>query len=213
MLELNNLSPAPGSRKKRKRIGRGPSSGHGKTSGKGHKGQKARSGYSRRLGFEGGQTPFMRRIPKRGFHHESRHEYAEVNLDILERHFEDGAEITAEALVGKHLVHLKRGGVKILGRGEITKKFALKVSAISASARQKVEAAGGSIELHEVPQSRAVTLRKKGKPRIAKPKTAKVKSAPAAEAPAAEAQPKEGKAKSKEAKPKEAKSKEAKSKE
>lgn len=162
MLELNNLSPAPGSRKKRKRIGRGPSSGHGKTSGKGHKGQKARSGYSRRLSFEGGQTPFMRRIPKRGFHHESRHEMAEVNLDMLDRHFEDGAEVTAEVLAGKHIVHPKRGGVKVLGRGEVTKKLKLKVTAISASARQKIEAAGGSVELEEPAESRSVTRRAKG---------------------------------------------------
>jgi large subunit ribosomal protein L15 len=208
MLELHNLSPAPGSRKKRKRIGRGPSSGHGKTSGKGHKGQKARSGYSRRLGFEGGQTPLTRRIPKRGFHHQSRYAYAEVNLDILDRHFEDGAEVTAEVLVRKHLIHPKRGGVKVLGRGDITKKLTLKVSAISASAREKIEKAGGSVELHEVAQSRAVTKRTKGKPRIAKVRSAKPKQAPAQQAPAEEAKPKEGKSKSKESKPKEKKSKE-----
>ena len=163
MLELNNLSPAPGARKKRKRIGRGPSSGHGKTSGKGHKGQKARAGYSRRLGFEGGQTPLTRRIPKRGFHHESRYAVAEVNLDILDKHFEDGAEVTAELLLGKRLIEDKKGGVKVLGRGEITKKLALKVAAISAGARAKIEAAGGSIELTEAAESRAVKNRTKGK--------------------------------------------------
>jgi large subunit ribosomal protein L15 len=163
MLELNNLSPAPGARRRRKRIGRGPSSGHGKTSGKGHKGQKARSGYSRRLGFEGGQTPLTRRIPKRGFHHQAQHPLAEVNLDMLERHFEDGAEVSAQTLVGKHLIKSTTGGVKVLGRGELTKKFALKVSAISAGARAKIEAAGGTVELTAVPESRAVTLRGKGK--------------------------------------------------
>lgn len=163
MMELHNLSPAPGARKKRKRIGRGPSSGHGKTSGKGHKGQKARAGYSRRLDFEGGQTPLTRRIPKVGFKHQSRHAMAEVNLDMLDRHFEDGAEITAEVLVGKHIIHPRRGGVKVLGRGEITKKLILKVTAISAGAREKIEKAGGSVELHQPAPSRAITNRKKGK--------------------------------------------------
>lgn len=159
MLELHNLSPAPGARKRRKRIGRGPGSGTGKTSGKGHKGQKARAGYSRRLDFEGGQTPLSRRIPKRGFKHELRHGFSEVNLDILDKHFDDGAEVTTEALVDKKLIKATKGGVKVLGRGEITKKFALKVGAISEGARGKIEAAGGSIEILEVPVSRAVKTR------------------------------------------------------
>lgn len=163
MLELSNLSPAPGARRRRKRIGRGPSSGHGKTSGKGHKGQNARAKFSRRLGFEGGQTPLTRRLPKRGFHHESRYEFAEINLDILERHFDSGAEVTADVLVTKKLIGPNKGGVKVLGRGEVTKKFTLKVSAISAGARAKIEAAGGRVELNVPAESRAVTNRTKGK--------------------------------------------------
>ncbi len=163
MLELSNLSPAPGARKRRKRIGRGPSSGHGKTSGKGHKGQNARSKFSRRLGFEGGQTPLTRRLPKRGFHHESRYDLAEVNLDILEKHFDSGAEVSADALVAKKLIGASKGGVKVLGRGDVTKKFALKVTAISEGARAKIESAGGRVELTVPAESRAVTNRTKGK--------------------------------------------------
>ncbi len=163
MLELNNLRPAPGSKRRRKRVGRGPSSGNGKTSGRGHKGQKARSGYSQRMGFEGGQMPLLRRMPKRGFHHEQQYPLVEVNLDVLERHFESGADVTAEALVAKHLVKGVKGGVKVLGRGEITKKLTLKVAAISGSARSKIEAAGGSVELHQPAPSRAVVRRGQGK--------------------------------------------------
>lgn len=159
MLELNNLSPAPGSKKRRKRLGRGPGSGHGKTSGKGHKGQKSRSGYSRRLEFEGGQMPLSRRLPKRGFKHAQQHALAEVNVDMLEKHFDDGAEVTAEALVGKHLIKKLKGGVKVLGRGELTKKLNLKVTAISAAAQAKVEQAGGAVELLEAPAARAARTR------------------------------------------------------
>jgi len=163
MLDLSNLSPSPGARKKRKRVGRGPSSGHGKTSGRGHNGQKSRSGYSRRFGFEGGQTPINRRLPKRGFNHSDRHAMAAVNLDVLNEHFEDGAEVTNESIVEKKLAKELAGGVKVLGRGEITKKLSLKVSGISESARQKIEAAGGSVELNEAPVARAVKNRVKGK--------------------------------------------------
>ena len=162
MLELNNLRPTPGSKRRRKRVGRGPSSGHGKTSGKGHKGQKARSGYGRRLGFEGGQMPLLRRLPKRGFHHAKQYPMVEVNLDMLDRHFESGAEVTAEALMAKHLVKGAKGGVKVLGRGELTKKLNLKIAAISGSARTKVEAAGGTIELREPAPARAVVRRGQG---------------------------------------------------
>ncbi len=163
MLELNNLRPTPGSKRRRKRIGRGPSSGSGKTSGRGHKGQKARSGYSARAGFEGGQMPLLRRLPKRGFHHEQQYPLAEVNLDVVEKHFKAGEEITAEALAAKHLIKKAKGGVKILGRGDITKKFAFKVAAVSGGARSKVEAAGGTIEIHEPAPSRAVVRRGQGK--------------------------------------------------
>lgn len=163
MMDLSNLSPAPGSTKKRKRIGRGPGSGHGKTSGRGHGGQKSRSGYSRRFGFEGGQMPLNRRLPKRGFNQMERHPNAEINVDILNENFEDGAEITLEAMIAKHVIKKTSGGVKVLGRGELTKKLTLKVNAISASAQAKVEAAGGSVEFIEVPVARAVKNRKKGK--------------------------------------------------
>jgi large subunit ribosomal protein L15 len=163
MMDLSNLSPAPGSVKKRKRIGRGPSSGHGKTSGRGHKGQKSRSGYSRRFGFEGGQMPLNRRLPKRGFNHSERHPLTEINVDVLEESFDDGAEVTLKALLAKHVIKKSSGRVKVLGRGEVTKKLVLKVDAISESARSKVEAAGGSVELIEIPVARAVKNRKKGR--------------------------------------------------
>ncbi|HIA46377.1 MAG TPA: 50S ribosomal protein L15 [Candidatus Hydrogenedentes bacterium] len=161
-MDLSNLSPAPGAVKKRKRIGRGPGSGHGKTSGRGHKGQKSRSGYSRRFGFEGGQMPLNRRLPKRGFNHSERHPLTEINVDVLAESFEDGAEITLESLLAKHVIKKTSARVKVLGRGEVTKKLVLKVDAISESARSKVEAAGGSVELIEAPVARAVKNRKKG---------------------------------------------------
>ena len=159
-MDLSTLSPAPGSKKRRKRVGRGPSSGKGKTSGRGHKGQKSRSGYSRRPGFEGGQMPLSRRLPKRGFNHTGRHPFAEVNLDVLENAFDDGAEVTTDGLVERKLVKDLKGGVKVLGRGEVTKKLDLKVNAISAAARGKIEGAGGSVELIEPPAARAVKNRR-----------------------------------------------------
>lgn len=162
-MDLSTLSPAPGSKKKRKRVGRGPSSGKGKTSGRGHKGQKSRSGYSRRADFEGGQMPLSRRLPKRGFKHMDRHPCALVNVDVLEKAFEDGAEVTPEGLVQRRIVKELKGGVKVLGRGELTRKLSLKVNAISASARSKVESAGGSVELIAPPLARAVKRRGKGK--------------------------------------------------
>jgi len=146
-MELHNLKNDGGAKKKRKRIGRGPGSGHGKTSGKGHKGQKARRGYARHYGFEGGQTPLHRRLPKRGFNHESRWPVAIINVDVLEGAFEAGAEVTQETVVAAGLVKASRGGIKVLGRGELTKALAIKVQAISPGARQKIEAAGGSVEI------------------------------------------------------------------
>ena len=134
-------------RKKRKRVGRGPGSGKGKTCGRGHKGQKSRSGYSRFRGFEGGQMPLHRRLPKRGFRHGDRFPCAIVNVDALNRVFEDGAEVTSEAIIEAGLAKALKGGVKILGRGEITKRLTLKVNAISPSALAKIEAAGGAVEL------------------------------------------------------------------
>lgn len=146
-MELHDLKSNPGARKKRKRVGRGPGSGQGKTAGKGHKGAKARAGYSRRLGFEGGQTPLHRRLPKRGFNHANRSPFAIINLDVLEAAFESGADVTTEAIIAAGLAKSARGGVKVLGRGEITKKLNVKVQAISPGAQEKVIAAGGTVEL------------------------------------------------------------------
>ncbi len=146
-MELHGLKSAPGARKDRKRVGRGQGSGWGKTSGRGHKGQKSRSGYSMKPGFEGGQMPLHRRLPKRGFHHEKRHELAEINLDVIERAFDDGAVITTDALRAAGLVKTSRGGVKLLGRGELTKRFQVRVQAASAGARARVEQAGGAVEV------------------------------------------------------------------
>ena len=146
-IRLHNSKPRPGSRHRVKRLGCGESSGHGKTSGKGHKGQKARSGGSIRLGFEGGQMPLIRRIPKRGFNNAAfKITYAPVNLADIELHFEPGV-IDEKGLREKGLVNGRWDGVKILGGGEVTKKFALKVNAVSASAKEKLEKAGGSVEL------------------------------------------------------------------
>ncbi|MDY7094093.1 MAG: 50S ribosomal protein L15 [Acidobacteriota bacterium] len=141
-MKLHELSPAKGSTRKKKRIGRGPGSGLGKTAGRGHKGQKSRSGYSRRLGFEGGQMPLIRRVPKRGFNNIFRTEYSVVNVDQLER-FDD--EVTLEQLLEAGLV--RRGApVKILGNGEISKALKVQAQKFSKSARAKIEAAGGSCE-------------------------------------------------------------------
>jgi len=146
-IRLHNSKPRPGSRHRVKRLGCGESSGHGKTSGKGHKGQKARSGGSIRLGFEGGQMPLIRRIPKRGFNNTAfKIVYAPVNLSDLEKQFDAGS-IDESGLRKKGLVNGRWDGVKILGDGEVTKKFSVKVNAISASAKEMLEKAGGSIEL------------------------------------------------------------------
>ena len=146
-IELHTLKSAPGARKNRRRVGRGQASGTGKTSGRGHKGQKARSGYSSRAGFEGGQMPIHRRLPKRGFYHDKRHAFAEINLDLLESRFEDGAEITTDVLRAAGIVKIKKGGVKLLGRGDLTKRFVVKLQGASATAREKIEKAGGTLTL------------------------------------------------------------------
>jgi large subunit ribosomal protein L15 len=146
-IRLHNSKPRPGARHRVKRLGCGESSGHGKTSGKGHKGQKARSGGSLRLGFEGGQMPLIRRIPKRGFNNTAfKISYAPVNLADIELLFESGT-IDEKGLREKGLVKGTWDGVKILGGGDVTKKFSLKVNAISASAKEKLEKAGCSVEL------------------------------------------------------------------
>ncbi|MBR2190078.1 MAG: 50S ribosomal protein L15, partial [Eubacterium sp.] len=126
--------------------GRGHGSGNGKTAGKGHKGQKARSGGGTRPGFEGGQMPLYRRIPKRGFTNINSKDIVGINVSALER-FDDGAEVTVETLVESGVVSNPRDGVKILGNGELTKKLTVKVNAFSASAKEKIEAAGGSCEV------------------------------------------------------------------
>ena len=146
-MKLHELSPAEGSKKAVKRIGRGPASGQGKTAGKGHKGQKARAGRGMRPGFEGGQMPLQRRIPKRGFNNIFAKEIAAVNVSALDKAFEDGAVVDAKVLLDAGVLSKCTYGVKILGNGEITKKLTVKASAFSESAKAKIEAAGGKAEV------------------------------------------------------------------
>lgn len=157
VIELHTLKSAPGAKKDKKRVARGQACGTGKTAGRGHKGQKSRSGYSSSAGFEGGQMPIHRRLPKRGFYHEKRHDLAEVNLDILENKFDAGAEITVENLRAAGIIKVKRGGVKLLGRGEITKSFTIKVQGASATAREKIEKAGGTLTLVQMASEETVS--------------------------------------------------------
>ena len=145
-MKLHELHPAEGSTTAQKRLGRGTGSGLGKTSGKGHKGAKARSGGGKRPGFEGGQMPLYRRVPKRGFNNVFRTEYAEVNLERLEA-FEDGAIVDAAALLEKRIIRKELDGVKILGGGELTKKLTVKAAKFTASAKEKIEAVGGKAEV------------------------------------------------------------------
>ena len=146
-MKLHELSPAEGSKKAVKRIGRGPASGQGKTAGKGQKGQKSRSGYSRRPGFEGGQMPLQRRLPKRGFNNIFATEYATVNISDLEKRFEAGAVVDTESLAACGLIKKPLDGIKVLGRGDLTKALTVKVAAVSESAKAKIEAAGGTVEV------------------------------------------------------------------
>ena len=146
-MDLSNLRPADGSKHSNNfRRGRGHGSGNGKTAGKGHKGQKARSGAPR-PGFEGGQMPLYRRIPKRGFHNRNTKEIVAINLEVLERRFEEGATISVDTLIETGIVKNPRDGVKILGEGNLTKKLNVKVNAYSASAKEKIEALGGTAEV------------------------------------------------------------------
>lgn len=145
-MNLHELSPAEGATKASKRIGRGHGSGQGKTAGKGHKGQKARSGGSIRPGFEGGQMPLQRRIPKRGFNNIFAKNIVAINVSALEV-FDNDAEVTAQALIEKGIVKKEYDGIKILGNGTLTKKLNVKVAAYSESAKQKIEAAGGKAEV------------------------------------------------------------------
>jgi large subunit ribosomal protein L15 len=145
-MKLHELSPAPGSVKDVKRIGRGHGSGNGKTAGKGHKGQKARAGRGIRAGFEGGQMPLHRRIPKRGFNNIFATPYVAINVAVLNR-FEDGAVVNTEALLNAGIINKAPYGVKILGNGKIEKKLTVQVAAFSESAKAKIEAAGGKAEV------------------------------------------------------------------
>ena len=145
-MNLSELRPADGSKQSQNfRRGRGHGSGNGKTAGKGHKGQKARSGATR-IGFEGGQMPLYRRLPKRGFHNRNTKIIVTINLDTLNR-FEDGAEVTVESLMNMGIVKNPRDGVKVLGNGELTKKLDVKLNAFSASAVEKIQALGGNAEV------------------------------------------------------------------
>lgn len=145
-MKLQDLQPSVGATRPAYRKGRGAGSGNGKTAGRGHKGQWARSGGGVRAGFEGGQMPLARRLPKRGFTNIFGTTYAPVNVDVLNR-FEDGTEVTAELLIETGVLSKALDGVKILGNGEITKKLTVKAAAFSASAKQKIEAAGGKAEV------------------------------------------------------------------
>ena len=145
-MKLHELSPAEGSVKPAWRKGRGPGSGNGKTAGKGHKGQNARSGGGVRPGFEGGQLPLYRKLPKRGFYNRFATVYSIVNVEALNA-FEDGAVVDLEALTEKGIIRKEYDGLKVLGRGEITKKLTVKAKIFSASAKEKIEAAGGKVEV------------------------------------------------------------------
>ena len=145
-MELHELSPAPGAVTEVKRKGRGIGSGNGKTAGKGHKGQNARSGGGVRPGFEGGQMPLQRRIPKRGFNNIFAKQYTSVNVEVLSR-FEDGQVVTADTLREAGIIKKEQDGIKILGRGEIDKKLTVCAAKFTESAKAKIEAAGGKAEV------------------------------------------------------------------
>lgn len=145
-MKLHTLKPAEGSRQERNRVGRGQGSGNGKTAGRGSKGQKQRSGGGVRLGFEGGQTPLFRRIPKRGFNNINRKEYAVVNLETLNR-FEDGTTVTPALLVESGIVKKELSGIKILGEGQLERKLTVQAAKFSKAAEEAIAAAGGSIEV------------------------------------------------------------------
>lgn len=144
-MELSNLKPKKGSRHAPKRVGRGPGSGHGKTAGRGEKGQKSRSGFSRTLGFEGGQMPLHRRVPKRGFTNIFKKEHAIVNVADLER-FDNGVTVDEAMLRKAGLVKGRNDGIKILGNGKLTKKLTVHAAKFSESARRQIEAAGGTCQ-------------------------------------------------------------------
>jgi large subunit ribosomal protein L15 len=147
-MELHNLSPSPGARKDRKRVGRGPGSGNGKTAGRGHKGAGSRSGYKSRRNFEGGQMPLVRRLPKRGFTNIFRREYTIVNVGQLER-FPAGSEVTPELLLAERVIAKLSDGLKVLGDGALTRELVVRAHKFSHKAQQLIEAAGGRCEVIE----------------------------------------------------------------
>ncbi|HCC02019.1 MAG TPA: 50S ribosomal protein L15 [Ruminococcaceae bacterium] len=146
-MKLNDLTAVPGSTKNTKRIGRGHGSGQGKTAGKGQKGQKARAGHGMRPGFEGGQMPLQRRIPKRGFNNIFAKTIVTVNVGTLDKKFENGATVDTKALLDAGVIKSAMDGVKILSNGNVTKKFTVKANAFSAAAKEKIESAGGKAEV------------------------------------------------------------------
>jgi large subunit ribosomal protein L15 len=146
-MSLNNLRPPKGAKHKKRRVGRGPGSGHGHTASRGHKGAKSRSGFRFKRGFEGGQMPLHRRVPKRGFHNPFRVEYAVVNLDTLAEVFEAGSSVTPELLRERGLVRKTGVRIKVLGRGDISKKLTVQAHKFSGSAAEKIAAAGGVAEV------------------------------------------------------------------
>ena len=145
-MKLNELRPAEGSTRESFRVGRGPGSGNGKTAGKGHKGQNARSGGGVRPGFEGGQLPLYRKLPKRGFNNKFATVYAIVNVETLNKYFQDGETVNLETLLAKKIVRKAFDGLKVLGDGELTKKLTVQATVFSAAAKEKITAAGGQAE-------------------------------------------------------------------
>lgn len=144
-LSLNNLHPAEGSTHKKKRVGRGPGSGLGKTAGRGNKGQKSRSGYSAKVGFEGGQMPLHRQLPKRGFTNIFKKEWIEISLAVIEKNFEAGAEVNPEVLHERGLIRKAKHDVVVLGNGDVTKALKISAHRFTKSAKEKIEKAGGSV--------------------------------------------------------------------
>jgi large subunit ribosomal protein L15 len=184
-MKLNELKPSSGSRKNRKRVGRGNGSGSGNTSGRGNKGQRARSGGKSQMpGFEGGQTPFWKKLPKRGFHNFTQKDYAWINLKTLEAYFNDGDEITPDVLKERRLIKQFRDGIKVLGDGELTKKLTIHAHKFTASAKEKIEAVGGQSVMLIVEEPPAEPKAKK-KAKAAKADNAE-QSAAKADAPKAE---------------------------
>jgi large subunit ribosomal protein L15 len=146
-MDLSNLGPAKGAKHSKKRVGRGQGSGNGKTAGRGHKGAQSRSGYKHKRGFEGGQMPLHRRVPKRGFHNLFREEYAVVNLDTLAEQFDAGSEITVDTLREQGLVRKGARKIKVLARGDISKALTVRAHKFSGKAAEKIAAAGGTAEV------------------------------------------------------------------